>query len=161
MALKTSCLDYIGKLLAVQSDYGWGWSVQQPDVEPAENCPVPAPMQSRLKLLYLYNDELHGGVGVIETPGHPFDGFWMVFYPRHDVEYGFTDAQAVSCMLWLGAEKPTRIVPPVPEKWTRDHPYFRFGNAARYAGYGRVAAVEQEAPLSSATGNGDIAPERL
>jgi hypothetical protein len=88
MGLDDSALLYIGQILEVRPIYGWGWT---------RNVEEPAPPSKfwiRLSRLWSYQGERRGGVGQVQQPHHPFDGFWVVFSTRHAGTFNFADRPA-------------------------------------------------------------------
>jgi len=68
------------QLVDVHTAYGWGWTGN-----PGAPAPPP-PFHARIKQL-----SSHGGVAVIETPGHPLNDARVSFSLRHLGVFNFTD----------------------------------------------------------------------
>lgn len=98
----------LDQLLEIRPVYGWGWSrmdVRKPldfyDIDAA------GPLRARLTRLWEWRDELRGGIARVEHPGHPYNGYWVVFWtmsvgtwelsggppPRIDVDIGPDEPQ--------------------------------------------------------------------
>ena len=88
MGLDDSVLPYVGRMLEVRPFYGWGWNGNVEEPAP------PAEFMMRLVRLWSTQGERRGGVGRVEQPGHPFDGFWVVFSTRHVGTFDFADKPA-------------------------------------------------------------------
>lgn len=85
ISLDDSCELYIGKILKIEPAYGWGWGGNK------EAPFVPKPFKIRLESLWSRNGIKKGGIGVIETRGHTYFGWKVIFSTRHVGTFNFTD----------------------------------------------------------------------
>jgi hypothetical protein len=85
ISLDDSCESFIGKLLKVKPIYGWGWDGNK------EAPFVPKDFKIRLEKLWWHDGKRRGGIGKIETKGHTYDGWTVIFNIRHVGTFNFTD----------------------------------------------------------------------
>src|SRR3954469_1210468 len=102
MPLSANCKDYVGSPLFVLPYYGNGWT--RPDLgEPPPN-PIeslgPEPFHLKVQDLIYCGDELMGATGMIDEPGHPYNGHWSAFYLRMIDEFDFTSRPG-DHMVWI------------------------------------------------------------
>jgi hypothetical protein len=84
----------VGQLLEVRPFHGYGWGESHliGQTYSHKDIPAPPPFKVRVKRLWSYGDvKRRGGVGQVESPGHPLDGLWLIFSTRHAAHYNFTD----------------------------------------------------------------------
>ena len=107
MGLDLSAETYRGRLLAVKPVYGWGWSrLDAPEIPvPAQTNGVPHSFHCRIQHFFSFYGELRGAVGVIEEPGHIYDGLCVVFSTRVMGMHNFIDSLTY-CDMHIGLGAP-------------------------------------------------------
>jgi hypothetical protein len=94
-----------GQKLLVRPFTGWGWNDTG---TPADALPLPFRIVLRRLISLTRSDApepVRGGLGHVEEPGHPYDGLWVVFAPRHRDPFDIT-AGVSQCNVSLGREEP-------------------------------------------------------
>jgi hypothetical protein len=119
--LDPSAAAYVGKLLEVRPFHGYGWNESHlVDGSYTHQDITPPPLfKVRLKRLWSYEGTVRrGGVGQVESPGHPLDGMWLLFSTRHVGHFDFTERIADYNVAVMSAE-PTDTInggwPTVPK----------------------------------------------
>ena len=93
-SLDDSTEAFLGKTLSVDPFHGYGWTEAYAEREEFSHRDIPPPASFVIRLERLWgnkDDSRRGGVGRVESPGHPLDGMWLVFSTRHEGVYNFTD----------------------------------------------------------------------
>jgi hypothetical protein len=93
-ALDRSTESYIGKLLDVRPVHGYGWTENRLQGKAYSHRGIPPPESFRVRLARLWSFQgvdRRGGVGRVETPGHPLNGMWLTFSTRHEGRFNFAD----------------------------------------------------------------------
>ncbi len=133
MSLDASCLEYMGKLLYVETHYGYGWAGGNANLHP------PPSFYVRVHRFFSYHDRLRGAVALVEEMGHVQNGFWVVFYTRHPGVFDFTERLASYIVLMA----PNELVQGEPEEnpdVSEHSPIWRFPDQGPHlSGFGRVA----------------------
>src|SRR4051812_16495059 len=81
--LDDSCEAMIGRKVYVGTVYGYGWGHRGHNHYPGYPG-VPEPFHARVERFYAFRaNPRRGFFGVVEEPGHRFDGFRMVCCTRH------------------------------------------------------------------------------
>ena len=91
MSLSNASRDYTGKLLRAMPTYGWGWCRLNPN-EPRlsyEEASGPKDFHMRVLGFFEHEGKLRGAKAKIEEPGHPADGWFVVFSTRLEGEFDF------------------------------------------------------------------------
>lgn len=95
------------QLLWVEPHYGYdGWVTKQPvqtDIQP--DTPEPFKMRFLKTRIFNSRNDIKGGVGKVEHPGHEFDGFWVVFVPRWSGAWDIKN-QTGPFNIIVGSEEP-------------------------------------------------------
>ena len=83
--LDDSCELFIGKLLKVKPVYGWGWYGNTEAPSPSEG------FKMRLESFWWHDGIRRGGIAKIETKGHTYDGWTVIFNTRFVGTFNFSD----------------------------------------------------------------------
>jgi hypothetical protein len=92
-SLDESTALFIGKTLRVQPVHGYGWSEHRATGAGYTHTSIQVPLPFALRLIRLWSyegDARRGGVGRVESPGHPLDTL-VTFSTRHEGLFNFTD----------------------------------------------------------------------
>src|SRR5687767_1057085 len=94
MGFDPSAENHRCKLVAVKPVYGWGWSrLDAPEIPvPAQINGVPHPFHCRIEHFFAFQGELRGAVGIIEEPGHIYQGLWVIFSTRVIGSHNFVNS---------------------------------------------------------------------
>jgi hypothetical protein len=127
MSLSPDSKKFVGQLVMVLPEHGWGWSRRDVAGHATE---ILAPASFRMKIVSLFEDEgrLRGGVGKIENSNECFGGWSVVFSTRHEGDFDFS-VQIPHCNISIG--------PTIDEG---DWP--TACGAGSCFGYGRVEAIK-------------------
>ncbi|MBC7797635.1 MAG: hypothetical protein H7Z37_12245 [Pyrinomonadaceae bacterium] len=130
MGLTIDCRNYLGEIVAVKPEYGWGWTrTDAPEIRvPAQVNGVPFNFNCRIRNFLCVDDELRGFIGCVEEAEHIYDGLFIVVTTRITGTFNFTDRLAYF-NIELGADEPT----------SNDFPTFISGSPI-VVGYGVVGA---------------------
>jgi hypothetical protein len=86
MPIEATCLDWIGKMIFVFPEHGYGWqkinTTATPPYPYTPGIQVPPPFVVRLKEFIYEDNQIAGAFGIIEQPNHEFNGFWAAFFAR-------------------------------------------------------------------------------
>lgn len=136
MGLKIEPEEFLNRLVLVQPQYGWGWSLldgQTQDAAPIDFQSIhdAGAFRIKIKRFFSYNNELRGFCGKIEEPRHKFDGLWIVCSTRVVGDFNFTDNPCPGYDVQISSVEPQGIEwPKIPQ-----------GNPL-YMGYGSVNLQE-------------------
>ena len=106
--LSMECDEFIGMLLRVEPDYGYGW--YHPDRSPYANHAAPAPFNIELYEIYTYDGRRRGVLGKVADPECFYNGFWFVSMTRHRGVFDFSENVAMYNFL-LCDERPELGIP--------------------------------------------------
>jgi hypothetical protein len=135
--LNDSVLRYVGGTLCARPVYGWGWGVTG-----GSPVDVPQVFHFRLESLFDWNNERRGGIGLVQQPGHPYDGWWFLFYTRLCGLFDF-DSTITDYNFHLGINKPGLHSPNHDPLMATCWPLPNFVNCESIWGFGRIAATHE------------------
>ncbi len=84
--LDETALRRVGEFLLVECVYAWGWSKKN-----TGTVEIVRPLRTKLVELWDFDGERRGGIGQVQDPEHPCDGYWVVFSTRHAGVWNFDD----------------------------------------------------------------------
>jgi len=111
-SLDESCTKYIGELLLVETQYGWGWSFPSDDDHFAENGqPIDNFLFRLAEVTAVETNPRHGGRGVIEDRTSKYNGYYLEFTTRHSGRFDF-DSNPPICNLFISLERKVDAIYP-------------------------------------------------
>jgi len=141
-ALDESVTQYVGGRLFVKVHYGWGWQRTEPDATATSNQAAEAPPDFFLRVLrfFQWQGVLRGAVAKIEESGHPYDGYWAVFYTRPLGTYNFTD-NITTYSVQVGPDEPIMLDPSAEPELAEYWPLWEFSGVPQLLGFGMIAVA--------------------
>jgi len=137
--LDDSVLEFVDRLAAARTFYGWGWGEGHDDRTDSLHVDVPPSFQFRIAEFFDWNQERRGGIGRIEQPGHIYDGHWLLFYTRVCGCFDFLQKIA-DYNFHIGRNRPSLYLPTKEPRMAEAWPLPCFPDCSSLWGYGRIAA---------------------
>ena len=138
--LDDSVLEFVGRLVAARTIYGWGWGEGHDDRTDSVPVDMPPSFQLRVAEFFNWNQERRGGIGRVEQSGHVYDGHWLLFYTRVCGCFDFVQKIA-DYNFHIGRDRPSLYPPTKEPRMAEAWPLPCFRDYSSLWGYGRIGAT--------------------